>query len=91
MPDRYVMLTKKDCDWCDKAKALIAEKDPETPVMEFVIEQPSQLRDYMIAMGMTTVPQIWWVEEDYAPLVIGGYNELVQTYEDVEEVYETSD
>lgn len=86
MKAHYVILTRPDCSWCVKAKELMQKNDPDVEVKEFVVERPSQLRDYMLAMNMLEVPQIWWVEEDYIPTWIGGFNELEDIYNENVEV-----
>ena len=81
MDGHYVILTKKDCKWCDATKVLINGHDDGVEVKEFEVENPSQLRDFMKALNLDTVPQIWWVEKEYAAVHIGGYNELKVLYE----------
>ena len=81
MTGHYVMLTKPDCKWCDAAKVLIEAKDEGVELMTFEVKKGDPLRDFMLALNLDTVPQIWWVEKEYGAAYIGGYNELVTLYE----------
>ena len=65
----YYVLTRSDCDYCEKAKQLLIENGK-------AYSQTGILADHviiklMIVAGLKTVPQIW-CENEY----IGGYTEL---------------
>ena len=71
----FVILTRPNCGWCEKAKNVI--KSHGDTYKEFDILEYSHLRDFMIANDQTTVPQIYrtggW---------IGGFTELQHYYKD---------
>lgn len=73
----FVILTKPDCKYCNEAKKLLTEKGQTFD--EFSVENPSQLRDFMLAMGLKTVPQIWTthVDDHHGPHFIGDYTDLL--------------
>jgi len=68
MTGLFEMTTTGNCPWCDKAKALLAEKGLEfraTP-----LDTPEK-RSGFKAAGFTKVPQIWHNGNH-----IGGFTEL---------------
>lgn len=69
MVDHYILLTKPTCGWCDKAKNLI--KSTGGSYVEFNILEYSQMRDFLIANGISTVPQVYQDGE-----WIGGFEDL---------------
>jgi len=75
----FVMLSKVECQWCEKAKKIINDAFPESTLVEIKVENPSPLRDFMLTMGWRTVPQVWWIDED-GPSHIGGYDEVRDAY-----------
>lgn len=73
----FVIVTKSNCTWCDKAKDLLA--DWEIFFSEISVDHNDELRTILKAFGQTTVPQIF-----FGTTHIGGYTELV-TYLDQKE------
>jgi glutaredoxin len=65
----YYVLTRNDCDYCEKAKQLLV--DDKVPYSQTDILDDPIIIKLMIVAGIKTVPQIWY-ENEY----IGGYNEL---------------
>jgi glutathione-dependent peroxiredoxin len=65
----YYVLTRNDCDYCEKAKQLLV--DDKVPYSQTDILDDPIIIKLMIVAGLKTVPQIW-CENEY----IGGYNEL---------------
>ena len=65
----YYVLTRNDCDYCEKAKQLLL--DDKVPYSQTDILDDPIIIKLMIVAGLKTVPQIWY-ENEY----IGGYNEL---------------
>ena len=65
----YYILTRKDCEYCDKVKQLLV--DERVGYSETNILADPVIIKLMIVAGLKTVPQIWYYN-DY----IGGYNEL---------------
>lgn len=63
-------VSKKNCPYCDKAKALFAEEGIEVQVN--VLDTREKFEAFK-AEGFSTVPQIW--EGDHH---IGGYDDLVK-------------
>ncbi|MCW2286644.1 glutaredoxin 3 [Rhodoblastus acidophilus] len=67
--DKWVILGKASCKWCDKAIALLEGEGVEYSYLS--IEANPQLRNFMIANGLTTVPQVYKNGQ-----LIGGYAEV---------------
>ena len=70
---KVVIITKKNCPWCDKAKDLLKETDIAFFEMD-ISEHPSLLEVFK-HLNLKTVPQIFNRDER-----IGGYNDLVQYF-----------
>ena len=65
----YYILTRNDCDYCEKAKQLLV--DDRVPYSQTNILADPIIIKLMIVAGLKTVPQIWCENEH-----IGGYTEL---------------
>jgi len=65
----YYILTRPDCDYCEKAKDLLIENG-KAYSQTGILDDPLIIK-LMIVSGLRTVPQIWYYNE-----YIGGYNEL---------------
>jgi glutaredoxin len=59
----YVVVTSKDCKWCDKVKELLTEKGHTFKEIE-----ASVVKEFLFANGLQTVPQVYINGEH-----IGGY------------------
>lgn len=73
---KFIMITKDNCPWCDKAKTLIKEKGGQ--YAERNIGDPLFGNEYKQTLRenkLTTVPQIWYNE-----VLIGGYTDLEKWY-----------
>lgn len=70
MAEHYVILTKPNCPWCERAKSLI-QKAGDT-YEEFDVPSNEVLRQFMYANGVRTVPQIFLDGE-----WIGTYEDFV--------------
>lgn len=70
----FLILTKDDCPWCDRAKALLEER--EAPYGAFHYKDHPMLVPLMKKAGLKTVPQIW-VDTPDGKHYIGGYEDLV--------------
>lgn len=57
MADRWVILSKEECKWCKKVKELLHENDIE--FQNFDVNEKLELREFLIASGLTTVPQVY--------------------------------
>jgi len=69
----YYILTREDCKWCDKAKALLDEKGLGYQALSY---QEHPIISKLIKMtNIKTVPQIWLDNEH-----IGGYSELYNSF-----------
>ena len=72
----YKMLTvysKNNCPFCDKAKYLLKTKN--VAYKEVKIDEDSEAREWLIAQGHRTAPQIYKGDELF---VEGGYQGLVK-------------
>lgn len=73
----FLILSKHDCVWCDKAKMLIKENSDayvdvdykDSPVIVMLMKKAS----------LKTVPQIWADTPD-GKVYIGGYEDLVKWF-----------
>lgn len=65
----FVIVSKPDCPWCDKAKSLLRSR--EESFSEFSVAEHPILRDFLYANGMKTVPQIWYKGD-----LVGMYTDL---------------
>ena len=65
----YYILTRPDCEYCDKAKDLLIESGKAYSETN-ILADPIIIK-LMIVAKLKTVPQIWYYN-DY----IGGYTEL---------------
>lgn len=67
MNDTFVIITKKNCPWCDKAKEALNQH--KKFFVEFSLESHTILMSFLKVQGFTSVPQIWY-QGDVIP---GGY------------------
>ena len=74
----FYVLTKEDCQWCDKAKLLLEKKG--VPWGAFNYKSHKLFPFLMKKAGISTVPQIW-VETPIGKEYIGGYEDLVDWFE----------
>ena len=65
----YYILTRNECDYCEKAKQLLIENG-KAYSQTGILADPVIIK-LMIVAKLKTVPQIWCDNEH-----IGGYNEL---------------
>ena len=73
----FTMITKSDCEWCDKAKELIASKGEKVTAYDYK-EHPTIVL-LMKKSWLKTVPQIW-AETPIGKEYIGGYEDLVDWF-----------
>jgi glutaredoxin len=64
--DKWVVLGKPECPWCDKVKQLLHEHHIEFTYMD--VTQSPDLWNFLINCGVTTVPQVF--QGDFW---LGGY------------------
>jgi glutaredoxin 3 len=69
--------SKNHCPYCDKAKALLKLKG--IVYEEIKIDENSEAKDFVVAQGHRTVPQIY---RDGQVLVEGGYQGLAKQSEE---------
>lgn len=69
--------SKNHCPFCDQAKALLKNKD--IPYEEVKIDESPEAREFIIAEGHRTVPQIY---KDGKVFVEGGFQGLRKLTED---------
>lgn len=78
----FYILTRDNCEWCDKAKALLDERGAKYEAYNY--KDHKMILPLMKFAGMKTVPQIWWdtpAGKDY----IGGYEDLVDFFKSQDE------
>ena len=69
--------SKNHCPFCDQAKALLKNKN--IPYEEIKIDESPEAREFVLAEGHRTVPQIY---KDGKLLVEGGYQGLSKQSDD---------
>ncbi len=69
--------SKNHCPFCDQAKALLKNKN--IPYEEVKIDETPEAREFIVAEGHRTVPQIY---KDGKLFVEGGFNGLRKLNED---------
>lgn len=74
----YTILTQPNCPACQKAKSRIGEAGFLYNQVDITEYRNGYIRSLMKFSGLRTVPQIWDEHGDY----IGGYEELVEYYDD---------
>ena len=72
----YVMVSRRNCSFCEKAKQLINSKGGS--VSHYSLEESKWILDLFKKAGIKTVPQIW----TYTGKYIGGYTELKEYLDD---------
>ena len=78
----FKMLSKDECPWCDKAKSLLEEKG--VPYRDFHYKEHPMILLLMHKASMSRVPQIWLDHPNGKPFYIGGYEDLVEWFEEQE-------
>jgi len=69
--------SKSNCPFCDQAKALL--KNKSIPFEEVRIDESNEAKEFILAQGHRTVPQIY---KDGAVFVEGGFQGLRKLNED---------
>ena len=70
----YVIITRDNCSYCEKAKALMQAHKLQYVVYNVQSTSSKWLLDLIKKAGYTTVPQVWNPEGKH----IGGYDQLHQ-------------
>jgi len=70
----YYMISKVDCSWCDKAKALLKQQGEDVVVYDY--QEHPMIVKLMFEAALKTVPQVW-----YNGTHIGNYEDLVEWFE----------
>jgi glutaredoxin len=68
--NKYVVVTRPNCAWCDKTKALLDEYERAYTV--FSVSEYRDLVPFLREQGLKTVPQVY-----YMGTHIGGYEETL--------------
>lgn len=71
------IFSKSNCPFCDKTKAYLASKN--VPFVERKVDEDISLRNFLIAEGHRSVPQIYY---NGKLLVEGGYTGLIKLPEE---------
>ena len=72
----YIMVSKRNCPYCDKAKQLINSKGGS--VSHYSLEESTWILDLFKKADIKTVPQVWTFRGEH----IGGYTELEEYFDD---------
>lgn len=78
MSDKFVIIGKKNCTWCDKAIKLLDSR--VSHIQYFDVGSYPDILPLLDGFRLFTVPQIWHVDED-GPYHVGGYQDLVEYLE----------
>lgn len=75
----WVILSRPDCPWCDKAeKLLLLETDEDYEFIDLAERENKWVRNLLLKCEITTVPQIFTPEGKH----IGGYHDLKRYFDD---------
>mgnify|MGYP003343736998 CR=1 FL=1 len=74
---KAIVWSKNHCPFCDQAKALLKNKN--IPYEEIKIDESPEAREFVLAEGHRTVPQIY---KDGKVFVEGGFQGLRKLTED---------
>jgi glutaredoxin len=77
----FLILSKENCVWCDKAKMLIKEMGDD--YVEFSYKSHPVIVLLMKEASLRTLPQIW-AETPEGKVLIGGHLDLVNWYSESE-------
>ena len=72
----YIMVSRRNCPYCDKAKQLINSKG--SSVSHYSLEESKWILDLFKKADLKTVPQIWTFRGEH----IGGYTEPKEYLDD---------
>lgn len=72
-----IVYSKNNCPYCDKAKYLLKNKGFD--FTEIKIDEDQEAREWLLAQGHRTAPQIYYGTELF---VEGGYQGLAKLSED---------
>ena len=72
----FILYTRQDCEYCDKAIALLHGKNKKYVLYE--LEDNDTLIGIKNKYGWPTVPVILEVDEDREKIFIGGYDNLLK-------------
>lgn len=75
---KFVMISKDDCSWCEKARKLMFQKGIDVDIIK--VEPNSSLREFMLLMNWNTVPMIWEVYDNHTRFFLGGYEDLIRVW-----------
>ena len=70
---KLVLITRKTCIYCDKAKELITKKGDD--YVEYDIDDKPDFKEFLKANKLFTVPQIYFEGHH-----VGGYDDLQEFY-----------
>lgn len=81
----FYILTRDDCSWCDKAKALLDERGASYKTYNY--KEHPMIFMLMKHSGLRTVPQIWW-DTPGGKDFIGGFTDLEEFFQ-AQDSYDT--
>ncbi len=93
MKDYYIVYTKEDCPYCDRAVNTLRDKE-ELFMVSDLTNNPELLEEVKKQNKMDTVPVVqyivhknvpWQDEPMPHPMLVGGSDELVEHFEQPEE------
>ena len=73
---KYVIFSKSECPFCQRAKAILEDRDLRHHIIDFKEEQRGILQEIKVAASWNTVPMIFQVADDGVIKLIGGCSEL---------------
>jgi glutaredoxin len=74
----YTVVTRDNCQFCEKAKAILDEKEIPYRVINLQSLENRWLLNLIRSAGFSTVPQVW----DKDGTHLGGYSELKSSLSD---------
>jgi len=85
---RFIVYGKNNCQFCDKAKEVLTNKNFEFTYMNLG-EDYTKEELLELAPDAKTVPQIWVIYEDSYYRPIGGYDSLVEYISEMDDQYKS--
>jgi len=93
MTERFVVFSKPDCKWCDRAKEELRHRDRKFDVFDLTLPEDAEpdpikrvtpYMDVALAFRFRTVPAIFVTKNGTAISFLGGY-EALKKYLDLQD------
>lgn len=79
----YLIFKTPTSVWCDRAEKLLQSKAVEYVRCDITDPEYAESREWLLARGHRTVPQVYLVVDDRITEYIGGYDKLVEHFKKI--------